>query len=88
MQKGRLSFEEDAKLAADFDEQRRVLAERAAEGAAAGPANYHFVCECFFLTAKGLHLGLVKLLADWRMLLMARLAQNRAILVHQKVCFP
>jgi ubiquitin conjugation factor E4 B len=68
----RLSFAEDAKLAAEFEEQRRLLAERAASGGAAGPPAYHFVCECFFLTAKGLHLGLVKLLADWHMLLMAR----------------
>ena len=72
MHKGRLSFVEDAKLAADFEEQRRLLAERAASGASAGPASYHFICECFFLTAKGLHLGLVKLVSDWRMLLMAR----------------
>ena len=68
----RLSFAEDAKLAADFEEQRRLLAERAASGASAGSPSYHFICDCFFLTAKGLHLGLVKLLSDWRMLLMAR----------------
>lgn len=73
---GRLSFEEDAKLGADFEEQRRLVAERAAGGAAAGPPFYHFICDCFFLTAKGLHLGLVKLLADWRMLLMARPASG------------
>ncbi|KAK9840736.1 hypothetical protein WJX81_001139 [Elliptochloris bilobata] len=70
MHKGRLSFEEDAKLAADFDEQRRLLAKHAASGSTAGLPSYHFICECFFLTAKGLHLGLVKLLGDWRMLLM------------------
>ena len=72
MHKGRLSFAEDAKLAADFEEQRRLLAEREASGASAGSPSYHFICDCFFLTAKGLHLGLVKLLSDWRMLLMAR----------------
>lgn len=28
-----------------------------------GPS-YHFICECFFLTAKGLHLGLIKAITD------------------------
>ena len=36
---------EDAKLAADFEEQRRLLAERAASGASAGLLSYHFICE-------------------------------------------
>ncbi len=25
---------------------------------------YHFICECFFMTAKSLHLGVVKLVND------------------------
>lgn len=85
MHKGRLSFAEDAKLAADFEEQRLLLAERAASGASAGPPSYHFICDCFFLTAKGLHLGLVKLLSDWRMLLMARASLAEVLHVVQAI---
>lgn len=32
--------------------------------AAKGGHSYHFICECFFLTAKGLHLGLIKAITD------------------------
>ena len=34
-----------------------------AEAAGNGPS-YHFICECFFLTAKGLHLGLSKAITE------------------------
>ncbi len=27
-------------------------------------SGYHFICECFFLTAKGVHLGLIKVLEE------------------------
>ncbi len=29
-----------------------------------GPGEYHFICECFFMTLKSLHFGLVKMLDD------------------------
>lgn len=32
--------------------------------AAGNAPSYHFICESFFLTAKGLHLGLVKAITD------------------------
>ena len=31
---------------------------------AAGTPDYHFICECFFLTARALHLGVCKLVND------------------------
>jgi len=34
------------------------------DGAAGNGPNYHFICECFFLTAKGLHLGLSKAITE------------------------
>ena len=33
-------------------------------GAAGNSPSYHFICECFFLTAKGLHLGLSKAITE------------------------
>lgn len=33
-------------------------------GAAGNGPSYHFICECFFLTAKGLHLGLSKAITE------------------------
>ena len=33
-------------------------------GAAGSGPSYHFICECFFLTAKGLHLGLIKTITE------------------------
>lgn len=33
-------------------------------GAAGNGPSYHFICECFFLTAKGLHLGLIKTITE------------------------
>lgn len=58
----RISFAEDTRLNADTEEQA-ALAERMQSGAQAGTApEYHFICECFFLTAKGLHLGLLRII--------------------------
>ena len=36
-----------------------------AGGTPGGGSTYHFICECFFLTAKGLHLGLIKAITEW-----------------------
>ena len=30
------------------------------------PTEYHFICECFFMTLKSLHLGLAKMVDDFR----------------------
>ena len=35
------------------------------DGGIPGPgSSYHFICECFFLTAKGLHLGLIQAITE------------------------
>ena len=59
----RIDHKEDTKLAVDAEEQE-ALVERMRSGAAASAPAYHFICECFFLTAKGLHLGFVKAVQD------------------------
>ena len=59
----RIDHKEDTKLAVDAEEQEALL-ERMRSGAAASTPTYHFICECFFLTAKGLHLGFVKAVQD------------------------
>ncbi len=59
----RIDHREDTKLAVDAEEQE-ALVERMRSGAAASTPAYHFICECFFLTAKGLHLGFVKAIQD------------------------
>lgn len=59
----RIDHKEDTKLAVDAEEQEALL-ERMRSGAAASTPSYHFICECFFLTAKGLHLGFVKAVQD------------------------
>ena len=59
----RLDLREETKLAVDAEEQRAVL-ERLASGAGASTPPYHFICEAFFLAARGLHLGLVKVIQD------------------------
>ena len=59
----RIDHKEDTKLAVDAEEQEALL-ERMRSGASASMPAYHFICECFFLTAKGLHLGFVKAVQD------------------------
>ena len=60
----RIDHKDDTKLAVDAEEQEALL-ERARSGAAASTrGSYHFICECFFLTARSLHLGLVKTIGD------------------------
>ena len=59
----RIDFKEETKLAVDAEEQRAVLERQASHSGASTPS-YHFICEAFFLTAKGLHLGLVKMIQD------------------------
>ena len=69
----RLDFKDETKLAVDAEEQRAVL-ERQASNQAASTPSYHFICEAFFMTAKGLHLGLVKMIQDQYNLARVRLA--------------
>jgi hypothetical protein len=59
----RIDHREDTKLAVDAEEQRAIL-ERVESGATASTPSYHFICECFFLTARSLHLGLIKMIQD------------------------
>ena len=59
----RIDHREDTKLAVDAEEQE-ALVERMRSGSAASTPSYHFICECFFLTARGLHLGFVKTVQD------------------------
>lgn len=59
----RIDHREDTKLAVDAEEQE-ALVERMRSGTAASTPSYHFICECFFLTAQGLHLGFVKTVQD------------------------
>ncbi|GAX74152.1 hypothetical protein CEUSTIGMA_g1601.t1 [Chlamydomonas eustigma] len=69
----RLSFTSDTKLAMSEQEEASWReAVQSASGAASttgslstGP-EYHFICECFFLTAKALHLGVVKIANDFQ----------------------
>jgi hypothetical protein len=63
MRSQRIDYKDDTKLAVDAEEQRAVQ-ERLSSGDAASTPSYHFICECFFLTAKGLHLGLIKMIQD------------------------
>lgn len=63
MMSSRLDYKEDTKLAVDAEEQRAVT-ERLKSGYTASTPSYHFICECFFLTAKGLHLGIIKMIQD------------------------
>ena len=63
MRSKRIDYKDDTKLAVDAEEQRAVQ-ERLSSGDAASTPSYHFICECFFLTAKGLHLGLIKMIQD------------------------
>lgn len=65
MQNERISFDqEETRLNANGDEQA-ALQERILSGQQAGTASssYHFICECFFTTAKGMHLGLLKVIS-------------------------
>lgn len=43
-------------------------------GASSAPTypEYHFICECFFMTLKSLHLGLMKMLDDFDVLMRVR----------------
>ncbi|CAK0786013.1 hypothetical protein CVIRNUC_009226 [Coccomyxa viridis] len=59
----RIDHKEDTKLAVDAEEQEALI-ERMASGSAASAPSYHFICECFFLTARSLHLGFVKTVQD------------------------
>ena len=60
----RIDHKDDTKLAVDAEEQEALL-ERARSGASASTrGGYHFICECFFLTARSLHLGFVKTIGD------------------------
>lgn len=63
MRSRRIDYKDDTRLAVDAEEQRAVQ-ERLNSGNAASTPTYHFICECFFLTAKGLHLGLIKIIQD------------------------
>lgn len=65
---------QDAKLAASVQEEDAWIKQQQqqqqpngiSEGntGAASDGSWHFVCECFFMTAKALHLGIIKMIDD------------------------
>lgn len=58
----RLDFMEDTKLAMSSDELEEL--QKTAEERRRGQPPYHFICECFFMTLKALHLGTVKIITS------------------------
>ena len=46
----------------------------------AAGSSYHFICECFFLTAKGLHLGLIKAITEFGEIHRVSIAPCRTVL--------
>ncbi|KAF5841726.1 ubiquitin conjugation factor E4 [Dunaliella salina] len=75
----RLDFSEDTKISATLQEDA-AWRERVASSAEASSSDgatpngggsskrhidYHFICECFFMTLKSLHLGLAKMVDDY-----------------------
>lgn len=66
-----IDLTEDTKLGSSLEEARDLgrglLREREqSEGAASPKSGYHFVCECFFLAGKALHLGVKAALEEMR----------------------
>lgn len=59
----RISFADDTKLAATHEEDQAYCQQVQEERQ--GTEEYHFICECFFLTYHSLHLGVIKVLQDW-----------------------
>ena len=70
-----MSPPQDTKLAATSEEEAAWLERTAAHagastssssspGGGGGGADFHFVCEAFFMTLKSLHLGLVKVVSE------------------------
>ena len=57
----RLSFQDETRLAMASSEAEEL--QKKGTGEQSGhPPPYHFICECFFMTLKALHLGTVKLI--------------------------
>jgi len=75
----RLDFSEDTKISATLQDdaawRERVASSAEASSSDGATANgggsakrhidYHFICECFFMTLKSLHLGLAKMVDDY-----------------------
>lgn len=71
-----LLYTQDAKLAASRQEedawvkqQQETAANSSSTPDVSRPSTpadgaYHFICECFFMTAKALHLGIIKMIDD------------------------
>jgi len=60
------TFVEDTRCAASLEEYARWLEARPGKGVEeGGPYAFHFICDCFFITAKVLHLGLMKNVRDF-----------------------
>jgi ubiquitin conjugation factor E4 B len=68
---GRISdtFKEDTRCAASLEELNQWLAKNnmaaEKEGGGGGADPYHFICNCFFMTSKVLHLGFMKSVRDF-----------------------
>lgn len=60
LESGRLDFKDETKLSMDAEEykawQQRTTSEQSAS-TSSSPPQFHFICDCFFLTMKALHLG-------------------------------
>eukprot|EP00873_Tetraselmis_striata_P001321 jgi/Tetstr1/421585/TSEL_012529.t1 len=64
---GRVDFSGDTKLGVSSEEEAGWLERRKASleagGGGSGPG-YHFIADCFFLTARALHIGVVKVMNE------------------------
>jgi len=64
----RISFAGETRLAMNAEEEtawrERVLSSLSSSTSAGSPPEFHFICECFFMTAKALHLGVVKIMNE------------------------
>jgi ubiquitin conjugation factor E4 B len=64
---GRVDFKEDTKLGVSSEEEagwvERRKASLGSSGASSG-GNYHFIADCFFMTARAMHIGIVKVMGE------------------------
>ncbi|WIA10509.1 hypothetical protein OEZ85_010698 [Tetradesmus obliquus] len=99
----RLSFKEDTKLAAtqqqetgwvqqqlEQQQQRQSVGSVPPTPGAVSEGGWHFICECFFMTLKALHLGVIKVVDEltdgpmyWHMNQMANAQQEAQALVER-----
>ncbi|UPR03194.1 ubiquitin conjugation factor E4 [Chloropicon primus] len=59
------AFKEDTRCAASLEEYNKWLGGREKVEGDGGGYPYHFICDCFFMTAKVMHLGFMKSVRDF-----------------------